>query len=76
MNAHAGHLDKLLELEARHDDLLVRLDNLDKRVEQVLAQYLPKESRDGFPQENGQAAEGRPLPTVEAARLVDRTPEP
>jgi hypothetical protein len=39
MDDQTGHLEALLELEARHDDLLHRLAELDKRVEQVLARY-------------------------------------
>ena len=39
MNALPKHLESLLELEARHDDLLKRLDELDKRVERVLAEF-------------------------------------
>jgi hypothetical protein len=77
MNADAGHFDELLELEARHDDLLARLDSLDKRVEQVLAQYLPTGTGQELVGKSELAAEGRPLPTsVEVARFVDRTPEP
>ena len=37
MGNQAPHLDLLLDLEARHDDLLVRLEELDKRVARVLA---------------------------------------
>ena len=36
MDAQSGHIEALLELEARHDDLLERLEDLDKRVERVL----------------------------------------
>lgn len=35
-----GQLELLLGLEARHDDLLVRLAELDKRVEKTLADCL------------------------------------
>ena len=38
MDALTSQLESLLELEARHDDLLRRLDELDKRVERVLAE--------------------------------------
>jgi tetrahydromethanopterin S-methyltransferase subunit G len=32
----------LVELEERHDDLLRRLDDLDKRVEKVLGEWSPR----------------------------------
>jgi hypothetical protein len=32
----------LLDLDARHDDLLQRLEDLDKRVARVLADYQPR----------------------------------
>ena len=35
----ASSLDALLDLEARHEDLLDRLDALDQKVEQVLRQW-------------------------------------
>ena len=41
-----GQLEALLDLEARHDDLLKRLDELDQRVSQVLDECLPKRSVD------------------------------
>jgi hypothetical protein len=41
MDAQSGHLKALLDLESRHDELLDRLAELDRRVEQVLAQYAP-----------------------------------
>lgn len=41
MDAARSQLETLLDLEARHDDLLQRLDDLDKQVEQVLAENLP-----------------------------------
>ncbi len=34
------HLELLQDLEARHDDLLLRLAALDKRVEKTLAECL------------------------------------
>ena len=46
MDAQSGHLQALLELEARHDDLLHRLADLDQRVQQVLAQYTPGRHRE------------------------------
>ncbi len=36
MTDRSPHLDMLLELETRHEDLLTRLDELDRRVEDVL----------------------------------------
>jgi len=38
-NPAACQLDHLLALETRHDDLLDRLEDLDKRVSRVLAEY-------------------------------------
>ena len=38
MDTATRQLHDLLELEARHDDLLRRLDDLDKRVAKVVAQ--------------------------------------
>jgi hypothetical protein len=38
MEESVPSLETLLELEARHDDLLVRLEELDRRVVQVLAE--------------------------------------
>ncbi len=49
MDTPHSQLEALLELEARHDDLLERLDALDKRVAKVLAQYLPGRDRDAQP---------------------------
>lgn len=36
----AAQLEALLDLEARHEDLLERLDELDQRVEAVLRECL------------------------------------
>ena len=48
MDASARQLDHLLELEARHDDLLRRLDELDRRVSSVLTECLPhREGHEG-----------------------------
>jgi tetrahydromethanopterin S-methyltransferase subunit G len=33
--------DALLDLDARHDELLRQLDDLDHRVQKVLGEYLP-----------------------------------
>ncbi len=41
MQDQAPHLDLLLDLETRHEDLLVQLDVLDKKVTEVLQQYVP-----------------------------------
>jgi tetrahydromethanopterin S-methyltransferase subunit G len=59
MDALPHHLQSLLDLEARHDELLQRLDELDKRVEGVLAQYGAAGHREGT------AGRGS-LPSVEA----------
>ena len=63
-------LEELLELEARHDDVLRRLDELDKRVERVLAECLAGSSQREAP--TGVEL----LSPVEAPRLVDRPPQP
>ena len=50
MQTPAPHLDTILQLETQHEDLLLRLDELDKRVVKVLtecqvhAKCPPKES--------------------------------
>jgi len=38
MDSKAAQLDLLMELEAKHDKLIVQLDELDKRVERTLAE--------------------------------------
>jgi hypothetical protein len=38
------HLDKLLELDQRHTELLDELDTLDRRVADVLAQFRPSDA--------------------------------
>jgi hypothetical protein len=38
MDNRSTQLDVLLQLETRHEDLLRRLDELDKRVEKALAE--------------------------------------
>ncbi len=40
MSTTAQHLDLILDLEARHDDLIQRLDDLDERTAKVLADCL------------------------------------
>jgi hypothetical protein len=39
MDSTSISLDLLMELESRHNELLVRLDELDKRVEKTLSEY-------------------------------------
>ena len=39
MDNRAPNLDVLLEIDTRHEDLLVRLDELDKRVEKTLKEW-------------------------------------
>ena len=46
MDAQSAHLQAVLELEARHDELLERLSELEQRVRQVLAQHTPGRHRD------------------------------
>jgi hypothetical protein len=41
MNDPVAPFDALLDLDARHDELLRQLEELDHRVEKVLAEYLP-----------------------------------
>jgi hypothetical protein len=41
MSDDAVPFDALLDLDLRHDELLRQLDDLDRRVQQVLAEYLP-----------------------------------
>ena len=41
MEDETTQLNVLLELETRHDDLLQRLDELDRRVERVLKECQP-----------------------------------
>ncbi len=40
MDNYASQLEALLDLDRRHEELLERLDELDKRVEAVLAEWL------------------------------------
>jgi hypothetical protein len=39
MDTRAAQLDLLLDLEARHDDLMLRLEELDRRVERTLVEW-------------------------------------
>ena len=41
MDTATEQLEKLLDLDARHDELLRQLDELDQRVEQTLKQFQP-----------------------------------
>ena len=50
------HLDTILELEARQEDLLRRLEALDKQVEKVLAEAQSARKTVDFP---GQQAGGQ-----------------
>jgi hypothetical protein len=45
MNDPLCPFDALLDLDARHDELLRQLAELDQRVERVLAEYLPAQER-------------------------------
>jgi hypothetical protein len=38
MDTQKTQLSLLMDLEARHDDLMLRLDELDKRVQKVLTE--------------------------------------
>ncbi|MEN6457761.1 MAG: hypothetical protein ABFC63_02425 [Thermoguttaceae bacterium] len=35
----SSQLDLLMDMEARHDDLMLRLEELDRRVERTLAEW-------------------------------------
>lgn len=52
-----AHLDTLLELENRHEELLQRLDDLDRRVEKVLKENQPSRCGGGI---GGEPAVERP----------------
>jgi hypothetical protein len=56
MDDPAPHLDTILELEARQEDLLRRLEALDKQVEKVLAEAQSARNPVDFP---GQQAGGQ-----------------
>jgi hypothetical protein len=38
MNTQNPHFDLMADLDSRHDDLMLKLDELDRRVEQALVQ--------------------------------------
>jgi hypothetical protein len=40
MESPQARLDAIVDLDARHDDLIRQLDQLDQQVEQVLKQWL------------------------------------
>jgi len=52
MNDTQDQLDVLLALDARHDDLLRRLDDLDRQVLEVLAQQQPASPTAAFATES------------------------
>jgi len=43
MERPTAYLEAIIDLETRHDDLLQQLDDLDKRVERVLAEWIKHE---------------------------------
>ena len=53
MDTQTPQLSLLMDLEARHEDLMLRLDVLDKRVQKTLSEW--QGSREGA-QENGPKA--------------------
>ena len=52
MDAASATLDLLIDLESRHDELLTRLDELDKRVQNVLTDWQAPRPPAGSPLEN------------------------
>jgi len=64
MEASQRHLETLVDLEARHDELLRQLEILDRRVEEVLVECGA-----------GRQPAADSLPPVEPPRLVDRPPQ-
>ncbi len=61
------HLDTLLNLETRHEDLLVQLDALDKRVLGVLKQWQPPSIEGNGQSVSQQETSDEPSRTVGAA---------
>lgn len=64
MDAAMQQLQTLLDLDARHDDLLRRLEELDKRVAEVLAECMAPEK----PVEVVPPAVVEPVPAVPSQR--------
>jgi hypothetical protein len=52
----SAQLELLLDLENRQDDLMLRLDDLDRRVEQTLAECLSLRTAENPPQSLPEAA--------------------
>jgi hypothetical protein len=52
MSDYKSQLDLILDLEARHDDLLVRLDELDRRVAKTLSDCLALRRETGLNENN------------------------
>jgi hypothetical protein len=50
MNDQTRPVDPIQDLEARHDDLLERLDALDRQIQQVLGEWTVKHSAAERPQ--------------------------
>jgi hypothetical protein len=60
----------LAELEARQDDAMQQLDELDRRIEAAIAAFSP-----ASPGATPRAESSRSLATIEMPRLADRTQE-
>ncbi len=54
------HFELLQDMERKHDELLIRLDELDKRVEKTLAQCLPPPASPSTTSGRVTIADGRP----------------
>jgi len=52
MDSASATLDLLIDLESRHDELLTRLDELDKRVQNVLTDWQTPRPPAGSPLKN------------------------
>lgn len=72
----AAQLEALLDLEARHDELLEKLDALDRRVETVLAECLrgrpEAENAAGRGAHAAAASRASPSPSSLASTSADR----
>ncbi len=66
MSDPAAPFDPLLDLDARHDQLLRQLEDLDRRVQKVLADYAPAHDPSC---QLGANPEGGPLAVPEDASL-------